>query len=94
MGKKKFDKTSSKIPNVKDMVNKTGKQGGGDVLPNEKDILNIEGVIATVTAIPTSAPKKFNDSIVIYLDSLSAPTVKRLYTFSREGNAWFYVALT
>lgn len=94
MGNKKYDKTSSSIPNIKDMIAKTEREGGGEVLPKEKNILNLEGGLSTVTATPTTAPKKYSDSIVIYLDSLTSPTVKRLYVFSREGNLWSYVTLT
>jgi len=57
-------------------------------------ILNLEDYIETVTTIPTTAPKTFYDSIKIYTDSLSAPTVRRLYIYSRELADWLYVALS
>lgn len=58
------------------------------------ELFNIEGLIKTVTAIPTGAPTKLINQIVMYFDSLTAPTVKRLYIYSKDTKAWYYIALT
>jgi hypothetical protein len=94
MANKKYDNTNDTVPDINSMISKTVQEGGGDVIPEEKHVLNIEGGLTTVTAVPTTAPKKYSDNIVIYLDSLSSPTTKRLYVYSREGNLWNYVGLT
>jgi len=94
MANKKVGDSQSDVVDIKKKVNRNEREGRGAVLPNDRDILNILGGLSTVTVIPTTAPKKYADSIVIYLDSLTSPTTKRLYVFSREGNLWNYVTLT
>lgn len=67
----------------------------GIPLPNDpRNIINLTGFIQTVTSIPTAAPKSFNESVKIYTDSISSPTVRRLYMYSVELNDWLYVALS
>ena len=57
-------------------------------------IENIVGYIKTVTTIPTYTPKKFDQAIRIYMDSVSSPTTKRLYIYSFEAKIWNYLTLT
>lgn len=64
-------------------------------LPNKPfSILNLEDFIETVTTAPTEPPKTFYDSVKIYTDSISSPTTRRLYIYSRELADWLYVALS
>lgn len=62
--------------------------------PGIQHWFNLQGFIKTVTTAPTVAPKTISDQVVIYVDDLASPTTKRLYIYSREAAAWFYVALT
>ena len=80
------DKTNSYIK----MQTKDPEQ----VAKNRFDLINLINYIETVTTIPTYTPKKFYESIKIYMDDLSSPTVKRLYIYSFEAGAWNYVTLT
>ena len=57
-------------------------------------IENIMSNIKTVTTIPAYTPKEFHQSIKIYMDSISSPTVKRLYIYSFEAKIWNYLTLT
>lgn len=57
-------------------------------------LLDIEGVIRTTTVIPTSSPVNINDQVVVYIDDLTTPTVKRLYIYSTLARIWNYVTLT
>lgn len=52
------------------------------------------GAFQTVVTVPTAPPKGTLDQIQFYTDSLTAPSVFRLYIFSTDLNAWHYVALT
>ena len=59
-----------------------------EVLPPElHHVLNIEGMLETRTTAPTATTvvKKLSDSIFIYVDSKSSPTVMRLYVYSRSA---------
>lgn len=61
------------------------------------DILNIVGRLEPTTVAPTSTkiPKKYGEQFVLYVDSLTSPTVKRLYVYiPGKVKAWCYVALT
>lgn len=62
--------------------------------PGVQHWLNLVGNLKVVTTIPTKAPKKFSDGMLIYLDSVASPTTKRLYIYALEADAWYYVALT
>lgn len=57
-------------------------------------LFDIQGTIRTVTATPTTTPTKINDQILIYMDSVTSPTDKRLYIYSPEAGIWSYVVLT
>lgn len=52
------------------------------------------GMFETVTTVPTKTPKNLVNQIVFYTDSLSAPSVYRLYIYSTKLNVWKYVALS
>lgn len=54
----------------------------------------IFGFIRTVNAIPTYAPRRVEEQIIIYIDDYATPTTKRLYIYSPEAQIWNYVALT
>lgn len=71
-----------------------GGYGGKPDPSTPFSVLNIQGFIETVTVIPTAAPRSFYDSVKLYTDSLTAPTVRRLYLYSRELSDWLYVALS
>lgn len=51
-------------------------------------------MIETVTTIPTKTPTSFNQQIKIYVDSVSAPSVKRLYIYSNKAKVWYYLSLS
>ncbi|MCK4500871.1 hypothetical protein KAU11_10250 [Candidatus Babeliales bacterium] len=72
------------------------KQKERDLFPNQRNWLDIEGGLETVTTAPTTSdrPRKMSEAVKIYVDSISSPTVMRLYTFSRESNTWGYSTLT
>lgn len=59
-------------------------------------LFNLVGTLKTVTTAPTSTtvPKGTADSILLYVDSLSSPTVMRIYAYSAGASKWGYVALT
>lgn len=59
--------------------------------PNQRDIF---GMYLTVTTIPTLQPTSAIDQIQIYVDSLTAPSVIRLYAYVTGLNAWHYTNLT
>ena len=63
-------------------------------LPPKVFLRDIIGSIKTTTTIPTYTPAKYEQQVVIYVDSVSSPTVQRLYIYSRDVKAWMYVALT
>jgi len=82
------------IPNPRMDIEKKGIRNMQETIPHKNSILNLQDFLQTVTTTPTAAPKKFHDSVVIYTDSLSSPTVRRLYIYSRELGDWLYVALS
>jgi len=65
-----------------------------ETIPNRNDFLNLLGNLKVQTSIPSGQPKTFADSMVIYLDSVTSPTTKRLYVFSRDNATWYYMTLT
>lgn len=70
-------------------------RGGYAPLPgNFTDILNISGFIQTVTTTPSKRPRNLYDQVKIYTDSLSSPTVRRLYIYSIDLDDWLYVTLS
>jgi len=82
------------IPNPRMDIEGGGIKNKQEAIPNKNSIFNLQDFLKTYTSVPTAAPKKFADSVVIYTDSLSSPTVRRLYIYSRELNDWLYVALS
>jgi len=66
-----------------------GRNKMSDIFLND-----IMGMVETVTTIPTKAPKKIGQQILIYIDNLSTPTVKRLYIYSNSARLWSYINLT
>jgi len=70
------------------------KEKGLQAFPGTQHWIDLQGSIRTVTTTPTLAPKSISDSLLIYVDSLTSPTTKRLYIYSREADTWLYVALT
>lgn len=63
-------------------------------IPNEENFLNLLGNLKVQTSIPSSQPKTFADSMLIYVDSVTSPSTKRLYVFARETGDWYYMTLT
>lgn len=57
--------------------------------PGFYDIDYLKGIYETVTTVPTETPVRFNQAVKIYVDSLTAPTIKRLYVYSNQTNAWY-----
>ena len=70
------------------------KKNMNQEFPGRQHWFNLEGFIKTTTTVPTIAPKTIKDQIVIYIDNLATPVVKRLYIYSVEGALWNYMALT
>ena len=69
----------------------------GNKKTNTEKTIFIEGLVGfvkTVTTIPAYTPKKFDQAIRIYMDSVSSPTTKRLYIYSFEARIWNYLTLT
>lgn len=71
-----------------------------DVMKDESSVetplfaSQIQGMLDIVTVAPTGSPRNFSNQIVLYTDSLTSPTVYRLYVFIPNLNTWHYVALT
>lgn len=86
-------KAATKKPTPLEQVQQKSQEAD-QVFPRQLHWFNMRGFIKIVTAIPSAAPKSLADSVVIYLDSLSSPTTKRLYMYSPDASSWFYVALT
>lgn len=57
--------------------------------PGFYDLSYLGGLIETVTTVPTHVPSRFEQQVKMYVDSLTAPTVKRLYVYSNKVNAWY-----
>lgn len=74
-----------------------------DVFKNVQEILNhieqpgfydlsyLKGLVETVTSVPTHIPSRFEQQVKLYVDSVTAPTVKRLYIYSNQTNEWYDV---
>jgi hypothetical protein len=77
-----------------DEVQKKKQGAGNELLPGLRDWLNILGTLKTTTNIPSRAPRTMSDSVVIYVNSVTSPSVKKLYVYSRECDVWFSVNLT
>lgn len=56
--------------------------------PGYLDLLYLGGLIETVTTVPTHVPTRYEQQWKIYVDSVTAPTVKRLYFYSNQTNTW------
>lgn len=70
--------------------------GDNENLPlgNTTSFLDLVDKITTTTTIPTYKPKIISQQIVVYVDSITAPTVKRLYIYVEQVGAWSYTVLT
>jgi len=55
------------------------------------DLLALSGLIETVTVVPTHVPTKFYDQFKIYTDSVSSPTIYRLYWYSNQTKTWQFM---
>ena len=72
-------------------------QGNKDKKTSMEKTIFIDGIVGfvkTVTTIPVYTPKKFDQAIKIYMDSIPSPTTKRLYIYSFEAKIWNYLTLT
>ena len=58
------------------------------------DLLNLYGLIETVTTAPTAAPTKLFDQVKLYTDSLASPTVYKVYFYITKLNVWKSVSLS
>lgn len=65
-----------------------------DIQASPVDLLNIFHLIETVTAVPTGVPTKLYDQVKLYTDSLTAPSVYKVYFYITGLNVWKSVALT
>ena len=78
--------------------NHTSSGGGAtflEQLQNEPlDLLNLYGLIETVTTAPTAAPTKLFDQVKLYTDSLASPTVYKVYFYITKLNVWKSVSLS
>lgn len=57
--------------------------------PGFYDLSYLAGLVETVTTIPTHVPSRFEQQVKIYVDSVTAPTIKRLYIYSNKTNTWY-----
>lgn len=57
-------------------------------------LFEIFGMLETVTTAPTLPPRGVYQQIKLYTDSISSPSVYRLYIYMPRLNAWKYVALS
>lgn len=57
-------------------------------------IYDILGQIEVVTAAPSGTPKDFYGSVKLYVDSITTPTVRRIYFYNNRTASWNYAALT
>jgi len=79
-----------KQPNSKDKKIKMPS-----MIPDDYHIENLLGRFQVTTTVPDGVPKEFSQQMVLYVDSISSPTVYRLYFyFPSKVNSWHYVALT
>lgn len=70
-----------------------------EIFPSLTHLLNLEGFFDTVTDTPSmdKKPRKAVEQIRIYQDSLTAPTIRRLFIYSPRNStssSWFYTDLT
>lgn len=78
-----------------EMAQQGADSSNARVQPSERDsILNLQGFLDTVNTIPTQAPRTFNESIRVYVDSYTSPTVRRLYIYSPKLKDWLYTTLS
>lgn len=76
-------------------MNQTNKEKKSSKRPDGiVDFEDLTGYIKTVTAIPSYKPRNINQQMRIYVNSLTAPTTKRLYIYSFEAKIWNYITLT
>lgn len=59
-----------------------------DYHANLIDLVQIDGLIETVTVIPTHVPKSFEQQVKLYVDSITAPTTYIFYVYSNKTNTW------
>jgi hypothetical protein len=55
----------------------------------DRQLIAIEGLIDTVTSVPTHTPTKFEQQVKLYTDSLTSPNEKSLYIYSNKAQSWF-----
>lgn len=63
-------------------------------IPQPDSLINITGVFETTDTAPTAAPRTLYESIKIVVDSISSPTTRELYIYSKELSAWLKVTLS
>ena len=64
------------------------KEEKKDYQSQSLDIFNIQGMVDTVSSVPTKTPTKFSDQVKLYADSFTAPTDQRLYFYSNRTKSW------
>lgn len=57
--------------------------------PGFYDLIYLGGFIETVTTVPTHIPSRFEQQVKFYVDSLTAPTIKKLYIYSNQTLTWY-----
>lgn len=62
-------------------------------LPTQIRFEDIFGNFRTTTTVPTDVPKTVADQVRIYVDSLTSPTIWRLYWYDIKSNVWKYSSL-
>ena len=58
---------------------------------NYSDLKAIFGNFAVMTTVPTHTPSSLADTIVLYTDSLTAPTINRIYFYNYKTATWIAV---
>ena len=60
------------------------------VFPGQNDFLNIEGFIQSRETVPTAAPRKLSEQLVV----VSGGGSTRTYTYDIAARAWRFVQLS
>jgi len=79
---------------TKEYKNEIEKIDEGIIQPTKPRLNTFLGDIETVTTIPSSTPLNFEQSIKFYTDSLTSPSVYRIYFYIPALNVWKYTSLT
>ena len=66
----------------------------GPILNEPIHLGDILGMIETITYIPTATPRNFQEQFKLYVDSLTSPTVFRIFIYFTKVKLWKSIDLT